>query len=91
MRRRHGGGFPRYAASPDSWSATANKALGAAGLRPTPEHTVYSLRHTFKDRLISIEAPPRVQDALMGHAVGEIKYGAGPGLEQLARWMERVW
>lgn len=84
-------GFPRYRENPDSLSATVNKALGAAGLRPTPGHTLYSLRHTFKDRLIAIEAPPRVQDALMGHAVGEIEYGAGPSLEQRAAWLARVW
>lgn len=91
VMREHADGFPRYRAVPDSFSAVANKALGAAGLRPTPGHTVYSLRHTFKDRLIALEAPPRVQDALMGHAVGEIEYGAGPSLEQRAAWMARVW
>lgn len=84
-------GFPRYRNSPDALSATVNKALGAAGLRPTPDHTLYSLRHTFKDRLIALEAPPRVQDALMGHAVGEIEYGSGPSLEQRALWLGRVW
>ena len=84
-------GFTRYRESPDSLSATVNKALGAAGLRPTPGHTLYSLRHTFKDRLIALEAPPRVQDALMGHAVGEIEYGSGPSLEQRASWLKRVW
>jgi integrase len=84
-------GFPRYRAEPDSFSATANKALSAAGLRPTPEYTVYSLRHTFKDRLIALEAPERVQDALMGHAVREVEYGRGPSLEQCATWIARVW
>lgn len=91
LMREFPGGFPRYRETPDSLSATVNKALGAAGLRPTPGHTLYSLRHTFKDRLIAIEAPPRVQDALMGHAVGEIEYGAGPSLEQRAAWMALVW
>jgi integrase len=60
-------------------------------LRPTLEHTVYSLRHTFKDRLIALECPEWVQDALMGHRVREVEYGAGPSLEQKARWLERVW
>ncbi len=85
------GGFPRYRDAPDTLSATVNKALGAAGLRPTPDHTLYSLRHTFKDQLIAIEAPERVQDALMGHAIREVKYGAGPSLEQRAKWLARVW
>ena len=84
-------GFPRDRSSPDSFSATANKALGAAGLRPTPDHTVYSLRHTFKDRLIAIEVPKRIQDELMGHALREIKYGFGSSLRQRAEWLAKVW
>jgi hypothetical protein len=63
IMRQFPDGFPRYRHTPDTLSATVNKALGAAGLRATPEHTLYSLRHTFKDRLIAIEAPERVQDA----------------------------
>lgn len=91
VMRAHPEGFPRYRDAPDSFSATANKALDSAGLRPTPGHTVYSLRHTFKDRLIALEAPERVQDALMGHAISETKYGAGPTLDQLAKWLGLVW
>lgn len=91
VMRRHADGFARYRDRPDALSATVNKALGAAGLRPTPRHTLYSLRHTFKDRLIAIEAPERVQDALMGHAIREIAYGQGPSLAQRAEWLERVW
>ncbi len=91
VMRDHRGGFPRYHDSPDTLSATANKALGAAGLRPTRGHTVYSLRHTFKDRLIAIQAPERVQDALMGHAVQGVRYGAGPDLAQKADWLARIW
>jgi len=91
IMREFPNGFPRYRPSPDTFSGTVNKALKEAGLRPTLDHTVYSLRHTFKDRLIKIEAPPRVQDALMGHSVSEIPYGAGADLEQRAEWMERVW
>lgn len=84
-------GFPRYRDSPDALSAVVNRALTAAGLRPTAAHTLYSLRHTFKDRLIAIEAPARIQDALMGHAVREIAYGAGPSLAQRAEWLWKVW
>lgn len=84
-------GFPRYRDAPDTFSATANKALEAAGLRPTPGHTVYSLRHTFKDRLIALEMPQRIQDELMGHALHEIAYGSGSSLKQRADWLARVW
>ena len=84
-------GLPRYRDAPDVFSATVNKALGAAGLRPTPRHTVYSLRHTFKDRLIALEVPQRIQDELMGHALHEIAYGSGSTLKHRADWLARVW
>ena len=84
-------GFPRYRDSTDALSATINKGLAAAGLRPTPGHTLYSLRHTFKDRLIALEVPQRIQDALMGHAVHEVNYGSGPTLQHRAEWLARVW
>jgi hypothetical protein len=50
-------GFPRYRDNSSTFSATANKFLLENGLRPTEEHTVYSLRHSFKDRLISQPKP----------------------------------
>lgn len=43
-------GFPRYRKSSASLSATVNKFLRANGLVETPDHTLYSLRHSFEDR-----------------------------------------
>ena len=60
-------GFPRYRDNSSTFSATANKFLLENGLRPTEEHTVYSLRHSFKDRLIAAEAQDSLIDSLMGH------------------------
>ncbi len=84
-------GFPRYYGRADSLSATINKALGAAGLRPTPGHTLYSLRHTFKDRLIALRVPERIQDELMGHALREVAYGQGSTLAHRAEWLAQIW
>jgi integrase len=50
-------GFPRYRDKSSGLSGTVNKYLTENGLRPTKEHTVYSLRHSFKDRLVAVEAP----------------------------------
>jgi len=36
-------------------------------LKPTPNHSLYSLRHTFKDRLRDAQAPEEIIDELMGH------------------------
>jgi integrase len=71
-------GFARYRDRSSSMSGTLNKYLKENGLRPTSEHTVYSLRHSFKDRLIAAEAPDSLIDSLMGHRTGKPKYGKGP-------------
>jgi integrase len=89
-RRLAAGGFPRYGDSPDRLSAVVNKFLAENKLRPTPAHTAYSLRHSFQDRMIAAELPERLQAHLMGHKLARPRYGAGPTLEHLAGWLEKV-
>lgn len=75
-------GFPAYADKGGSFSAEINIYLSDRGLRPTPKHSFYSLRHTFKDRLVATKCPDSLIEALMGHADGKgYKYGNGPGLD----------
>lgn len=88
--RLHPDGFPRYHDNNSTLSATVNKYMLDNGLRPTIEHTLTSLRHTFKDSLIEAEAPEHMIDALMGHALEGEKYGKGPSLALKLRWMEKV-
>lgn len=83
-------GFPRYRDKSSSMSGTLNKYLKENGLRPTCEHTVYSLRHSFKDRLVAAEAPDSLIDSLMGHRSGKSKYGKGPALELKHKFLERI-
>lgn len=83
-------GFPRYLDSPDSFSATANKALLDRGLRPTQNHTVYSLRHTFQDLLTNAEVPERIDRDLFGHTLNRIEYGAGADLKTKLKWLKKV-
>lgn len=45
-------GFPRYAEKSASLYATVNKYLRENGLLETPEHVLYSLRHSFEDRML---------------------------------------
>ncbi len=73
-----------------SLSATINKFLEEHSLRPTKEHTVYSLRHSFKDRLIAAEAPDSLIDSLMGHRTGKPKYGKGPSLERKLKFLHSM-
>jgi integrase len=83
-------GFPRYRDKADSLSALVNQALEARGLRPHPGQTLYSLRHTFEDRLTAVEAPEKVVAALMGHKWHRPRYGLGPSLEQKRDWLNRI-
>jgi integrase len=83
-------GFPRYRDNSSTFSATANKFLLENGLRPTEEHTVYSLRHSFKDRLIAAEAQDSMIDSLMGHDTYKPKYGKGPSLDLKLKYLQRI-
>jgi integrase len=83
-------GFPRYRDKSSSLSATLNKFLLENHLRPTKAHTVYSLRHSFKDRLIAAEAEDSLIDSLMGHCTGKPKYGNGPSLELKLKFLRSI-
>lgn len=90
VAKLHPNGFPRYRDKADSLSALVNDVLGEKGLRPTDKHSLYSLRHTFEDRLTDIDAPDKVIATLMGHKWARPKYGRGPKLEQKRRWMQKI-
>lgn len=83
-------GFPRYQGKADSLSALVNKYLLCHGLRPTMDHTLYSLRHTFQDRLTAVEAPDRIQADFMGHQYVRPRYGKGATLAHKLEWIEKV-
>jgi integrase len=83
-------GFPRYRDKSASLSATVNKFLRVNGLRPTKDHSLYSLRHSFKDRLVAAEAPDGLIDSLMGHKTYKPKYGRGPSLELKLKFLEAI-
>lgn len=82
-------GFPTYHDKSDNVSATVNKFLRENGLLPNGE-TMYSLRHSFEDRLTDVEAPEKVVASLMGHKWHRPKYGKGPTLAQKAHWLNEM-
>ncbi|HEY8575642.1 MAG TPA: tyrosine-type recombinase/integrase [Devosia sp.] len=88
--RRHPDGFPTYRDKADTLSATVNKALRKAKLLPTKDHSLYSFRHAFEDRLIEVETPDKVVASLMGHKFQRPKYGKGPSLELKRNWLNKV-
>lgn len=83
-------GFPRHRHKPDNLTNILNKFLRKHDLLPSLQHTLYSFRHSFQDRLLAANAPDRVQAELMGHKFNRPKYGNGPSLEQKMDWMERI-
>jgi integrase len=83
-------GLTRYQASPDTASASIGKYLREHDLKPTPRHSLYSLRHTFKDRLRDEGAPEEVIDELMGHKKAGPKYGRGHLLDTKYEWLQKI-
>lgn len=82
-------GFPRYRDKP-GLSATVNKYLRAKGLMETDDHTFYSLRHAFEDRMLAAGIDERVRRDLFGHRLERERYGAGASLEQAADLLRPV-
>ena len=90
VMREQPDGFPRYRDKADVLSALANKALDVRGLRPEAGQSLYSLRHTFEDRLTAVDAPDKIIACLMGHKWSRPRYGVGPSLEHKREWLERI-
>jgi hypothetical protein len=83
-------GFPRYRDKADVLSALVNKALDSRGLRPQLGQSLYSLRHTFEDRLTAVDAPDKIIACLMGYKWSRPRYGVGPSLEHKREWLARI-
>lgn len=83
-------GFTDYLDKPDQLSAIIGDHLRKNKLFPSEDHTLYSLRHSFQDRLTDVDAPDRVQAELMGHKFNRQKYGKGPTLAKKHEWMEKL-
>jgi integrase len=82
-------GFPRYRDSA-TLSATVNKYLRANGLLETPAHSLYSLRHSFDDRMLAAGIDDRIRRDLFGHRLDRERYGKGASLAHLAGLVRRI-
>jgi integrase len=74
-------GFPRYRGSSASLSATVNKFLRTNGLLETNDHSMYSLRHSFEDRMLAAGIDERVRRDVFGHSLNSERYGHGAKLK----------
>lgn len=73
-------GFPDYRFK-DRISDTVNKYLRENALLETPSHTLYGLRHSFEDRLLSAGIDERIRRDLFGHSLTRERYGEGASLD----------
>lgn len=83
-------GFPNYRNSDATLSSTVNKFLRANGLMESDKHVMYSLRHSFEDRLLRAGVDERVRRDLMGHSLDRERYGQGGGLKFKAEMVRRI-
>jgi len=83
-------GFPRYHNGSATLSATVNKYLRSRGLLETTEHSFYSLRHSFEDRMLEAGIDERVRRDLFGHTLNRERYGKGASLEHAARLLRSI-
>ena len=84
------GGIQRYRHKTGSWSGLVNKFLGNNGLRETPDHTSYSLRHYFENALQAASPDDRVRADIMGHKYKRPKYGDGGALAGRLKVIEMI-
>ncbi len=68
------------------------KHLRTNKLVETDDHSVYSLRHMFKDRMRKHEIPEELQNFLMGHKNQMIgaSYGAGYDLASTLEYLKNL-
>lgn len=86
---RHPAGFKRYE-NGDSLSNLVNKYLKNNGLKESPDHTLKSLRHSFRDALRNAGCPDSIAEELMGHVQEGTVYGEGVWMETAKDWLEKI-
>lgn len=83
-------GLPRYRDNSATVSGTINKYLEENGLKETPEHTLYCLRHAFEDRMLAAGIDERIRRDLMGHSLGRERYGEGGKLQHVSALLKPI-
>lgn len=88
--QRFPAGFPAYRDRTSQLSALVNKVMRGRGLFPSDNHSLYSIRHSFQDRLTAADMGDRMQAELMGHKFSRPEYGEGPTLKHKREWLLRL-
>lgn len=82
-------GFPVYRFR-DKVSDTVNKFLRENKLMESPDHSLYSLRHSFEDRMLSGGIDERIRRDLFGHKLDRERYGMGATLEHKQKLLQDI-
>ncbi|MBZ9775128.1 DUF6538 domain-containing protein [Mesorhizobium sp. CO1-1-8] len=85
--KKHPNGFPRYKDREAQLSAAVNKHFKKHNLFPTENHTFYSLRHSFEDRMKNARLDEELRRMLMGHTIDRPRYGEGG---EMKMWQEEL-
>lgn len=86
--QKHPDGFPRYMDKNPQASAVINKFLRNKFDLKSGQ-SLYSLRHTFKDRLRTIRCQDEISARLMGHEYELPDYGE-PSLGDKLFWLKKI-
>lgn len=65
-----------------------NKFLREKNLLQPPEHSLYSLRHSFENRMIAARVDDRIRRDLFGHKLSREHYGESASLEHMAELVQ---
>lgn len=71
-------------------SANLMKAFKQRDLLPSSDHVIYSLRHSFEDRMLEGGLDYGLRCALMGHKNNRPEYGQGGSLAYRREQLERI-
>jgi len=74
-------GFEHYRDKGELVSANLMKAFRTRDLLPTPNHVIYSLRHSFEKRMLEAGLDYALRCTLMGHKNDRPAYGDGGSME----------
>ena len=83
-------GFDHYYDRSTLVSANLMKAFKQRDLIPSPDHVIYSLRHSFEDRMLEGGLDYGLRCALMGHKNNRPEYGQGGSLAYRRDQLERI-
>lgn len=84
-------GFPHYRDKPDNLSSAVNKFLRENNMLPSLQHSVYSMRHSFQNRMLTVKVCDIMQANLMGHKYTERpQYGEGGELKEKLDWLNMI-